>query len=80
MAPANWLFIPGVIVFIVGFVAIIAAQILTSAQRIRDFNQTGWWVLLLAVPYVGIIVVLALCIQPGTQGDNSYGPDPLESK
>jgi uncharacterized membrane protein YhaH (DUF805 family) len=47
-------------------------------QRCRDFGWSGWAVLIMLVPVVGILFYLALFFIPGTHGPNRYGPDPLE--
>jgi uncharacterized membrane protein YhaH (DUF805 family) len=48
-----------------------------GGQRCRDFGWTGWAVLLTAVPYLGLIFVIAMIVIPGNVGNNRYGPDPL---
>ena len=62
IAAALWLFLPNVAV---------------SMRRLHDINRTGYWVLLIAT-IIGIIPLLYWALQPGTSGDNDYGPDPLE--
>lgn len=53
-----------------------------AIRRMHDFNRSGWWLLLCAIPYVGIIVFLALFLFfPGTKGSNRFGHQPsLTSK
>lgn len=51
------------------------AALLVGAQRIRDFGYSGCWVFLWLLPYVGIILMIAMCFIPSTVGDNKYGPD-----
>ncbi len=62
---------------------------MTSAlvRRFHDRNLSGWWVLagmiLGAVPYVGILVsiaMLVITVLKGTDGDNRFGPDPLREQ
>ena len=61
------------------FVAVIAAtsvaSLLVGAQRIRDFGYSGCWVFLWFLPYVGVLLMIAMCFIPPTVGDNKYGPD-----
>lgn len=47
-----------------------------SVLRLHDLNRSGWWILLSLVPYLGILVNLALSFWPGTAGENDYGPKP----
>ena len=61
-----------------------------TAQRLRDFNLTGWLTLLwfpinvLQNDYAELSSALSLTFWivlvfvPGTKGENRYGPDPLD--
>jgi uncharacterized membrane protein YhaH (DUF805 family) len=49
-----------------------------SAIRLHDLNRSGWWALVLLIPYVGSVVSLAMMFWPGTDGDNDYGPQPRQ--
>lgn len=57
--------------------AILIPSIAVSVRRLHDIDRTGWWYLLIFVPVVGFIVLLIFYIQPGTRGQNTYGPDPI---
>ena len=57
------LFIPGIAV---------------AVRRLHDIDRSGWW-FLLAFTVIGILLLLYWYIQPGTQGMNRYGHDPLRS-
>ena len=48
-------------------------------KRWHDFGQSGWLSLLSMIPYVGIVVWIAVGCIPGTKGENGYGADPLAS-
>lgn len=48
-----------------------------GSQRIRDFGYSGVWILLTLVPYVGWLVVPAICFIPSSAGDNEYGPSQI---
>lgn len=65
--------------------AAVAGYTLT-AQRLRDFNVTGWLALLwipigmLPAPFdtaATLAFWIVLCGVPGTDGQNEYGDDPL---
>lgn len=58
---------------IVGFIAVAVTGWASGSQRIRDFGQSGVWILLTLVPYVGWIVSLAIMFIPSTPGENKYG-------
>jgi len=57
------LFIPGIAV---------------AVRRLHDTDRSGWW-FLLAFTVIGILLLLYWYVQPGTQGMNRYGYDPLRS-
>jgi uncharacterized membrane protein YhaH (DUF805 family) len=44
--------------------------------RCHDFNRSGWWTLLMGVPYLGFVVQLVFSFMPGTAGDNDHGGPP----
>ena len=50
-----------------------------GGQRCRDFGWSGWAILISFIPYIGLLFILALMFIPGNQGENRYGPDPLQS-
>lgn len=46
-----------------------------AAKRLHDMDQSGWWSLLLLIPYAGIAVWIAFVAIPGTAGRNRHdGP------
>jgi uncharacterized membrane protein YhaH (DUF805 family) len=42
-------------------------------RRLHDLGRSGWFVLLLVIPFVNIFMGLYLLLFPGNQGKNSYG-------
>lgn len=57
----------------VGFITVAVSSWASGSQRIRDFGQSGVWILLTLVPYVGWIVSLAIMFIPSNPGENKYG-------
>jgi uncharacterized membrane protein YhaH (DUF805 family) len=55
--------------------AILVPSIAVSVRRLHDTGKSGWWLLLVVVPF-GAFVVLYFLIQVGVAGPNQYGPDP----
>jgi uncharacterized membrane protein YhaH (DUF805 family) len=75
-------------VLIVVGIVLISLYILNTLRlkirRLHDFNVSGWWLLLIFIPFFGVLWDVALFIIPGSQGDNRYGapvrkPQPKES-
>jgi uncharacterized membrane protein YhaH (DUF805 family) len=47
-----------------------------QVRRLHDQDKSGWWVIVGAVPYLGVGFILWLMVQAGTWGPNRFGPDP----
>ena len=48
------------------------------AKRWHDRGKSGWWSLIILVPFIGAIWFLVECgILEGARGANQYGPDPI---
>jgi uncharacterized membrane protein YhaH (DUF805 family) len=73
-APLGYLLMLGVVA---GYIAIFVSAWAAGSQRIRDFGQSGVWILLALIPYVGWVVCLAICFIPSDPGDNRYGPSQI---
>jgi len=72
MAPLAW------IVWLLAAVAIAYMSLAVFAKRWHDRNKSGWWSLIILVPFIGSIWALVECgCLPGTEGPNRYGADPL---
>jgi len=44
-----------------------------TVRRLHDIDFSGWWLLLLAVPFAGIAPIIMICLR-GTAGANRFGP------
>ena len=58
---------------VIGFIAVAVANWAAASQRVRDFNQSGVWAVVLLIPYVGFAFSIALWLIPSTEGENKYG-------
>jgi uncharacterized membrane protein YhaH (DUF805 family) len=56
--------------------AVIIPSIAVGVRRMHDIDRTGWWLLIVFIPLIGVLVLLVFALLPGTAGDNKYGPDP----
>lgn len=43
-------------------------------RRLHDFGRTGWWLLIVLVPYVGPLFLLVLLLWRSDPSPNKYGP------
>ena len=53
------------------------AGISVIVRRLHDINKSGWW-MLIVFTIVGIIVLLFWECQQGDEGENRFGPNPLD--
>ena len=47
-----------------------------QVRRLHDLDRSGWWVLLVFIPVIGIIVLFIWWCTQGTRGPNRFGEDP----
>jgi uncharacterized membrane protein YhaH (DUF805 family) len=57
--------------------ALLLPSIAVAVRRLHDRDKSGWWLLLAFVPLIGGIILFIWYVLRGTEGPNSYGPDPL---
>ncbi len=65
----------GVISIIIRLLSIIPG-IIVGVKRCHDRDHSGWFMLLLFVPILNLWPFIELSFLAGTDGPNSYGPDP----
>ncbi|MCU0906789.1 MAG: DUF805 domain-containing protein [Rhodobacteraceae bacterium] len=59
------------------FLGLFLPTIAMSVRRLHDMDRSGWWLLIIVVPLIGILLLLYWFVTRGTQGPNRFGPDPL---
>ena len=42
-------------------------------RRLHDIDRSGWWLLIVLIPFVGIITLIFFWCLKGTQSRNTYG-------
>lgn len=67
------------------YLAMFLPLIGVGVRRLHDRNMSGWWFLgflvLGSIPFVGFLFSIAwfvISVLKGTDGDNRFGPDPLQ--
>ena len=50
-----------------------------SIRRLHDIGKSGWYFLLVLIPFIGGIILLVFDVTPGDVGPNEYGPDQIEA-
>ena len=71
--PSVYLTVIQVIVFL--FEHFIPSIALT-VRRLHDTGKSGWWYLIVFVPYLGNFVIFIFTLIDGDRGDNKYGSNP----
>jgi uncharacterized membrane protein YhaH (DUF805 family) len=57
--------------------ALLLPNLAVGVRRLHDIDKSGWWLLLLLIPLVGLIILIVWFCQRGTTGPNRFGADPL---
>ena len=52
--------------------------LLLVIRRLHDIGRSGWWWLLVFIPFVNFIMGIYLMCKKGETGPNRFGPDPLQ--
>ena len=47
-----------------------------AIRRLHDIGKSGWWYLILLVPFIGWIVLLIFLCRDSDRGPNRFGPSP----
>lgn len=58
--------------------ATLVPSIAVGARRLHDINKSAWLMLIGLVPALGAVVLIILACLKGTEGQNSFGEDPLQ--
>ncbi len=59
--------------------AVLIPSIAVSCRRLHDIDKSGWLQLLVFIPIIGWAFLLYWFVQPGEDGQNSFGANPLGS-
>jgi uncharacterized membrane protein YhaH (DUF805 family) len=60
--------------------ALLWPSIATGVKRLHDRNRSGWFYLIVIIPFIGWLYwLIDMGILKGTTGANRFGPDPLGS-
>jgi uncharacterized membrane protein YhaH (DUF805 family) len=44
-----------------------------AVRRLHDIGRSGWWLLLMVIPFIGPLVLLYWYVQPSEDGPNQFG-------
>ena len=63
------------ILFLLSIICLIPQTSIT-VRRLHDINRTGFYVLVIFIPFFGYILLFVFCCIDSDQGTNEYGPSP----
>ncbi len=52
--------------------------IVQSIKRCHDLDRSGFWCLVMFIPFLNLILLVVLLIKNGSLGTNIYGPNPKD--
>jgi len=65
------------IIIILFVIALIWSSLAVQVKRWHDLDRSGLWVLIMGIPIIQAIAFFVLGFSSGTDGDNSFGKNPL---
>ena len=63
------------LLFVFGL-GVLVPSIAVAVRRFHDQDKSGWFVLLVFIPFVGGLIMLVFMCLEGTRGPNRFGEDP----
>ena len=78
--PKAWgvsLSAPVSLLFSLIILAALVLGIFQIIKRLHDLDKSGWYSLLMIIPFLNFLVGLYLTFAKGTEGPNTHGEDPL---
>jgi uncharacterized membrane protein YhaH (DUF805 family) len=55
---------------------LLVPNLAVAVRRLHDVGRSGWWLLIVLVPLIGIVVLLIWYLSRGEDGPNRFGTDP----
>ena len=55
---------------------LLVPNLAVAVRRLHDGGRSGWWLLIVLVPLLGILVLLFWSVRRGEDGPNRFGADP----
>lgn len=56
--------------------AILLPSLAVTVRRLHDTGRSGWWILIVLIPFIGSIILLVFTVLDSQESDNQYGPNP----
>ena len=56
--------------------AVLIPYLALTVRRLHDTGRSGWWLLVVLIPLIGVIVLLVFMVLDSQPEENRYGPNP----
>ena len=67
-------------ILVILYIPLIWIGLALGAKRLHDRDKSPWWLLLITIPVAGVVWYVIECgFRRGTDGNNSYGADPISN-
>lgn len=66
----------GVLLLFVFDIGSILPSMAVTVRRLHDIGRSGWFVLVVFIPLVGVLVLIYFTLLPSQRGANRFGPQP----
>lgn len=57
-------------------IALLIPWLAVRVRRLHDVSMSGWWILILIIPFFGYMISLAMAMGDSYPGTNEHGPNP----
>ena len=68
----------GIVYYFLYFAIMFLPTLAVTVRRLHDTGRSGWWYPIIAIPYIGGIILLIFLLGDSQSGENEYGPNPKE--
>ena len=58
------------------YLAVFSPTIAVMVRRLLDIGNSGWWILISLIPFIGSIWLIVLLCTDSNPNENDYGPSP----
>ena len=68
-----------IIVILIIMLLNFSSLMISSVRRLHDLNHSGWFVITMIIPFIGLITFIYLVFFAGTKGNNNFGLQPAKN-